>query len=130
MRSDGRPHTTPLITVLHERTIHFTTGSAEQKARNLGRDGRCSVTTGDNRWAEGTDVVVEGAAERVTDDDTLEVVAAAYLDKYGPDWTFAVADGAFVADGQVAHVFRLVPTTAYAFGKAPHSQTRFRFAPD
>jgi len=95
--------------------IHFTTGLAEQKARNLARDSRCSMNTGTNRWTESTDVVVEGHAERVSDGATLEALAAAYRDKYGTDWSFDVADDAFVADGHVAHVFRVVPTTASAF---------------
>lgn len=129
LRSDGRPHTTPLITVVHDGGVHFTTGPAEQKARNLDGDPRCSLTTGTPLWADGLDIVVEGTAVRVTDDGTLQDLAAAYLAKYGRAWDFTTEEGAFVADGNRAHVFRVVPSTAYAFAKAPHSHTRYRFTP-
>lgn len=127
LRADGRPHTTPLITVVHEGAVHFTTGPAEQKARNLAGDPRCSLTTGADRWAEGLDVVVQGTAIRVTDDDELGALARAYLAKYGDVWAFEVEGGAFVAEGHRSLVFRIDPVTAHAFGKAPHSQTRYRF---
>ena len=49
-------------------------------------------------------------------------------DKYGPEWHFDVGDGRFIQRGNPgALVFRVEPTTAYAFGKAPYSQTRWRF---
>ncbi|WCO68715.1 pyridoxamine 5'-phosphate oxidase family protein [Iamia majanohamensis] len=128
LRPDGRPHTTPLITVLDDDAVVFTTGPEEQKGRNLAVDARCSLTTGTNMWAEGLDVVVEGTAERVTGEEHLRTLAAAYLAKYGDPWRFEVDDGAFTSGGHVAHVFRVAPTTAYAFAKAPHSHTRFRFA--
>jgi hypothetical protein len=128
LRPDGRPHTTPLITVVHDGRVHLTTGPEEQKAGNLAADPRCSLTTGVNTWAAGTDVVVEAVASRVTDEADLRLVAAAYLDKYGEAWRFAVADGAFASGGHVAHVLRLDPVVAYAFAKSPHSQTRYRWA--
>jgi hypothetical protein len=127
LRADGRPHTTPLVSVVRDGAVHVTTGPEEQKARNLAGDPRCSVLTGTNAWAEGLDVVVEGVAERVTAGDELAALSAAYLDKYGEAWSFGVGDDAFVTDGHVAHVFRIRPTTAYAFGKQPHSHTRFTF---
>jgi hypothetical protein len=127
VRPDGRPHVTPLLAVWQRDALHFCTGAHEQKARNIENDPRCVLTTGVNALRGGTDLVVEGTAERVTDQDALVPLAARWAEKYGPDWQFAVADGAFVAEGHAAHVFRVAPTTAYAFGKAPYSQTRYRF---
>ena len=59
VRSDGRPHVTPLVAVWLDDAIHFCTGPAEQKAINLKRNARVSLTTGCNQWDRGLDVVVE-----------------------------------------------------------------------
>lgn len=129
VRPDGRPHVTPLIAVWHDGALHFCTGPAERKARNL-RDNRSVVlTTGGNTLGEGSDLVVEGEAERVTDTGTLRALAAAYAGKYGPAWTFGVGDGVFVGDGGEALVFRVAPRTAFGFTKGDaFGQTRWRFA--
>ena len=54
-----------------------------------------ALTTGNNTWAQGLDVVVEGAATGVTDRDALQAIADAYEAKYGSDWHFDVGDGVF-----------------------------------
>ena len=72
VRSDGRPHVTPLIGVWQDGAVHFCTGLREQKARNLERNRQVAVTTGSNAWARGIDVVVEGTAVRVTDHGALQ----------------------------------------------------------
>src|SRR3954469_9984056 len=64
VRSDGRPHVTPLIGVVEDGTVHFCTGLREQKARNLEHNAQVALTTGENSWARGLDVVVEGSAVR------------------------------------------------------------------
>jgi hypothetical protein len=51
---------TPLIGVWKEEAMHFCIGLREQKARNLERNPRVALTTGNNAWARGLDVVVEG----------------------------------------------------------------------
>src|ERR671911_608027 len=75
VRSDGRPHVTPLPAVWHDGRLHFCTGPAEQKAVNLARNRRVALTTGTNRWKEGLDLVVEGSAVQVTDDARLRTLA-------------------------------------------------------
>ncbi len=55
--------------------LYFCTGPGEQKALNLRTNGQCVLTTGDNRWKAGLDVVVEGRAEQVTDDALLHALA-------------------------------------------------------
>ena len=77
VRADGRPHVTPLIGAWHEAAAWFTTGHAEQKARNLAHSPLVALTTGGNSWNRGHDVVVEGTAYRVTDRDTLQALADA-----------------------------------------------------
>ncbi|HEY8340284.1 MAG TPA: pyridoxamine 5'-phosphate oxidase family protein [Egibacteraceae bacterium] len=128
VRDDGRPHVTPLIGVWHDDALWFCTGADERKARNLAANPRCVLTTGCNRLDGGLDVVVEGEAERVTDDARLRAVAAAYEDEYGPDWRFDVHDGVFVSPvGGDAIVFRVAPHTVFGFGKGDtHHQTRWR----
>jgi pyridoxine/pyridoxamine 5'-phosphate oxidase len=127
VRADGRPHVTPLIGVVDDGAVHFCTGLREQKARNLGHDSRVAVTTGNNTWAQGLDVVVEGTAIRVTDNDALQRLAHAYEAKYGNAWHFDVGDGAFGTGEDAAAVFRIDPVKVLAFAKAPHAQTTYRF---
>jgi general stress protein 26 len=135
-RRDGRPHVTPLPAMWRDGALHFCTGPEEQKARNLAAEPRCILTTGTDRYLSGLDIVVEGTAERVTDEATLEALAAMWRDKL--DWPFEVVDGAFhhpTPDaGQTdqrqgsAHVFAVRPTKILAFGKGePFTQTRYRF---
>lgn len=130
VRADGRPHVTPLIGVWLEGAMYFCTGPEEQKAKNLAGNPACALTTGANRLHGGLDLVVEGHAERVTDDGKLGAVAAAYLEKYGEEWRFDARDGAFHhSDGEgVAHVFEVAPAKVLGFGKGPYSQTRWLFA--
>jgi nitroimidazol reductase NimA-like FMN-containing flavoprotein (pyridoxamine 5'-phosphate oxidase superfamily) len=128
VRADGRPHVTPLVGVAYDGAVHFCTGLREQKARNLESSPLVALTTGTNTWAQGMDVVVEGATVRVTDPGTLQALADAYLAKYGEDWRFEVEGDGFKSDeGGPAAVFRIEPSKVLAFAKEPHAQTTFRF---
>jgi hypothetical protein len=127
VRKDGRPHTTPLVGGWVDRSFVFCTGPAEQKAHNLEHQTALTVVTGTNTWRAGLDVVVEGAAVRVTGAQNLKALADVFRAKYGDDWDFAVDDEVFDPDGTSAHVFRVTPTKVLAFAKSPHGQTRFRF---
>jgi pyridoxine/pyridoxamine 5'-phosphate oxidase len=128
VRADGRPHVTPLIGVAEDEVVHFCTGLREQKARNLEHHSDVALTTGNNTWAEGLDVVVEGSAVRVTDRDDLQRLADAYEAKYGRVWHFDVGDGVFGSGEDAAAVFRIEPAKVMAFAKEPHAQTTYRFA--
>ena len=127
VRPDGRPHVTPLIGVVSDGAMHFCTGLREQKARNLEQSSQVALTTGNNTWARGLDVVVEGTAVRVTDRDALQVIADAYEAKYGSAWHFDVGDDAFGSGEDAAAVFRIEPAKVLAFAKQPHAQTTYRF---
>ena len=128
VRADGRPHVTPLIGVSEDGAVHFCTGLREQKARNLEHRGHVALTTGNNTWARGLDVVVEGTAVRVKDRDALQLLANAYEAKYGSAWHFDVGDDAFGTGEDAAAVFRIEPTKVLAFAKEPHAQTTYRFS--
>jgi general stress protein 26 len=129
VRPDGRPHVTPLITVLHDGVVFFCTGPEERKARNLRTNPAVVLTTGTNALHGGTDVVLEGIAERITDVSLLRELAEAWVAKYGEEWRFDVGPDAFNqhgGDGD-AWVYAVRATQAFGFGKAPYSQTRWRF---
>ena len=127
VRADGRPHVTPLPAVWLDDRLHFCTGPSEQKAVNLAADPRCALTTGDNRWKAGLDIVLEGRANRVTDDARLKRLAALWSTKYDGDWRYDVVDGAFRHEAGTAHVFEVVPEKVLAFSKGNFSQTRYSF---
>jgi general stress protein 26 len=126
VRADGRPHVTPLVAVWHEGALHFTTGPEEQKAVNLEANPNVVLTTGDSTWDKGLDVMVEGPARRVTDQRTLELLAAAWREKWTGQWQYEVGDGAFRNDiGGIALVFAVQPAKVLAFGKGTYSQTSY-----
>lgn len=128
VRPDGRPHVTPLPAVWADGALHFCTGPAERKARNLALNPHVVLTTGTNTWNKGYDLVVEGEAVRVTDDDRLRGLADAWEHKYGSFWHFEVRDGSFHHGPGNALVFSVAPGTVFGFGKGePFSQTRWRF---
>jgi hypothetical protein len=139
-RADGRPHVTPIPAIwLSDDSgggmLHFCTGPGEQKAKNLAGEPRCVLTTGGSAFRSGTDVVVEGHARRVTNDDMLRRLADRWKEKL--DWPFEVVEGGFRDPGQPdieangaaqAHVYALSPTKVLVFTKGePYSQARFRF---
>jgi hypothetical protein len=76
---------------------------------------------------QGFDVVLEGEAVRITDEQTLLKLQRLYDLKY--NWHFEVREGSFWNDqGGEAYVFAVAPNTAFGFTKGePSSQTRWRF---
>lgn len=128
VRSDGRPHVTPLVAVWLDGAIHFATGATEQKAVNLSRNPHVILTTGCNQWDRGLDVMVEGDAVQLTDDDMLERLATAWATKWDGRWDYEVHNGTFHhKGGGAALVFSVTPTKILAFAKGTFSQTRHRF---
>jgi general stress protein 26 len=129
VRSDGRPHVTPLVAVWLDDAIYFCTGPDEQKAVNLRSNQNVILTTGCNTWDRGTDVVVEGTATRVSDNTKLEQLAAAWTTKWDGSWQFQVVDGAFHHDGGngEAIVFEVTPAKVLSFAKGTGAATRHVF---
>lgn len=126
VRRDGRPHVTPLPAVWRDDVLYFCTGAGEQKGVNLAAQPDCVLTTGNNAWNSGLDVVIEGRAERVSDDRLLHDLAAAWASKYDGDWQFEVSEGAFHHEGGSALVFAVRPSKVLAFAKGAFAQTRYR----
>lgn len=129
VRSDGRPHVTPLVTVWLDDALYFCTGPTEQKAVNLRANQNVVLTTGCNTWNEGLDVVVEGTAERVTDPEKLARLAQAWATKWDGRWHFEVGDGAFRHEGGTgdAFVFEVAPAKVLSFAKETFAATRHTF---
>jgi general stress protein 26 len=127
VRADGRPHVSPLVAVWLDGAIHFSTGAAEQKAFNLHTNPHVILTTGCNAWDRGLDVVVEGDAVQVTDDETLQRLADAWRTKWDGRWQFQARAGSFHHESGEAMVFCVAPTKILAFGKGAFSHTRHRF---
>ena len=126
VRRDGRPHVAPLPAIWLDGTLHFCTGPEEQKAVNLRANPNCILTTGTPELRSGLDVVVEGAAVRVTGELRLRELAALWKSKL--DWDFeADADGFRDGNSPTILVFGVWPAKVLAFGKSPYTQTRYRF---
>ncbi len=130
VRTDGRPHVTPLLGVWLEGALYFCTGSNERKAKNLMGNDHCILTTGQSTL-DGLDLVIEGTAEAVSDDAELGRVATTYESKYGPH--FIAPNGTWSGLGDAIRqaevlVYRVAPETGFGFGKgATFSQTRWSF---
>lgn len=129
VRADGRPHMTPLVAVWADDALHFCTGTGEQKAVNLRGNKHVILSTGSNAWDEGLDVVVEGDAVQVTDDDALRRLAAAWTAKWDGSWQYQVRDGAFwhSSGEEPVLVFSVTPAKVLAFAKGDFSHTTHRF---
>lgn len=132
VRPDGRPHVTPLLGIWLAGALYFCTGATERKARNLDQNPHCILTTGRNQIEDGLDLVVEGAAAKVSDAAELRRVADTFESKYGSHFTapegtwFGLGDAIRTGD---AAVYRVAPTVAFGFGKGKSfSETRWRFA--
>src|SRR4051812_11431238 len=124
VRVDGRPHVTPLVAVWLDGALYFSTGPGEQKAVNLQGNPHVVLMTGRNDWDGGLDVVVEGVAVRVADDDLLRRLAQAWARRWDGRWRFEVGAGAFRHEGGgEALVYRVNPGKVLAFGKGEFTHT-------
>jgi general stress protein 26 len=130
VRTDGRPHVTPVVAAWAEGAIWFCTGPGEQKFANLQANPHVVITTGCNRWDGGMDVVVEGDAVQISDDAVLGRIAEAFTAKWDGRWRYTARDGAFHDPdiGGTAMVFSVTPVKVFAHAKGdPFGETRHRF---
>ncbi len=132
VRADGRPHVTPLVSVWVDDAAFFCTGPQEQKAVNLAGNPHVVLTTGRDTWDRGLDVMVEGAAVRVTDQKLLTRLAAAWRARWDGSWRYAVADGGFHHEGgdSPVHVYEIRAAKVLAFGKGANAFTHTRHRPN
>jgi nitroimidazol reductase NimA-like FMN-containing flavoprotein (pyridoxamine 5'-phosphate oxidase superfamily) len=129
MHPDGRPYVRPVLAVWVEGGLYFCAGEGSRKAKNLALDSRCAVTV----EREPLDLVVEGSAWKVREEETLRHVAEVYASAY--DWHVTVRNGAFhdtegapTAGPPPYDVYEVVPRTAFGFGTdESFSPTRWDF---
>jgi nitroimidazol reductase NimA-like FMN-containing flavoprotein (pyridoxamine 5'-phosphate oxidase superfamily) len=79
-RPNGRPHVMPVWGLWLDNAFYFSTGRQSRKARNLGANPYCVVST--DRADEA--VIVEGVAEEIADRASLKTFYEVYKEKY--DW--------------------------------------------
>ncbi|HEY1627622.1 MAG TPA: pyridoxamine 5'-phosphate oxidase family protein [Streptosporangiaceae bacterium] len=129
VRTDGRPHVTPVVAVWAEDSVWFSTGSGEQKFANLLANPHVVLTTGCNQWDQGLDVMVEGDAVQVTDDTVLSRIAAAFTTKWNGRWQWEVREGSFHhPSGGASMVFAVRPVKVHAHAKGdPFGATKHAF---
>jgi general stress protein 26 len=127
-RPDGRPHQTGIGALWDRDRVYFVSGAETRKSRNVAQNANCSIAMA----LAGIDVVIEGLAERVTDEETLQRLAKRYGDQ---GWPARVEDGAFTYDYSAPSagpppwdLFAVTPTTVFAVLAAePGGATRWRF---
>jgi hypothetical protein len=129
VRADGRPHVTPVVAVWAGGAICFSAGAGEQKAVNLRTSPDVVLMTGCSRWDQGIDVVVEGRAVQVTDQDALRSIAGAFATKWDGRWQFRVHEnGLQHPQGHVALVFSVRPAKVFAHARGdPFGATTHKF---
>ena len=128
VRPDGTPHAAGLGALWLDDTLWFVSGPGTRKSRNLAANPACTISC----RLPGIDLVLEGRAERVTDGDLLERVAAAYRDV---GWPAQVDGDAFTAPYSAPsagpppwQVYRFACHTAFGVaGEESSGATRWRF---
>ena len=117
--TDGEPHLMPVWAVWLDDKLWFSSSNGSRKARNLGSDPRCTLSTDNPREP----VVAHGQARRVTDSDLLAEMLAAENAKYGTNY------GMDMVDPESNSVFALSPEWVFALDSSDFtgSPTRFMF---
>jgi general stress protein 26 len=126
-RPDGRPHMAGVGALWDSGKVYFVSGAGTRKSRNLAQNANCAISMS----LTGIDLVIEGEAERVTDDPTLQRLARRYADQ---GWPASVKDGAFTYDYSAPSagpppwdLYAIAPTTVLAvLTDEPGGATRWR----
>src|SRR5260370_26485695 len=108
-RAAGGPYVTRLVGVWVDGAVNFHTGPGEQKGVSLRANPHVVLITGCNQWNSGVDVIVEGEAVRVTDEDTLKRLAEAWATKWDGRWQLTVGDGTFRSGASPSHRHSATP---------------------
>jgi hypothetical protein len=127
-RPDGTPHAAGVGAQWLAGDLYFTSGAQARKARDLAVNPRCTISVTLN----GIDLVLDGSAQRVTEPDMLERVAAGYR---AGGWPAEVAGDALTAPYSAPsagappwQVYRFVFRTVVGVAtEEPYGATRWRF---
>ncbi|HET9346969.1 MAG TPA: pyridoxamine 5'-phosphate oxidase family protein [Candidatus Limnocylindrales bacterium] len=127
-RPDGRPHVAGVGAVWDSGKVYFVSGPGTRKSKNVSEHPACVMAMS----LPGIDLVIEGEAVRVTDDDTLQRLAKRYAEG---GWPATVEDGAFTYEYSAPsagpppwYLYAITPTTVYGvLASEPGGATRWRF---
>ena len=127
-RPDGPPHVAGVGAVWDHGKVYFVSGAGTRKSRNVAQNAACTIAMS----LTGIDLVIEGLAERVTDDETLNRLAKRYAEG---GWPARVENGAFTYDYSAPSagpppwdLYAVTPTTVFGVLAAdPGGATRWRF---
>ncbi len=127
-RPDGRPHLAGVGALWDQGKVYIVSGEATRKSRNLAGNRACAVSMS----LPEMDLVVEGRAARVTDNETLQRLAGRYAQS---GWPARVENGAFTYDYSAPSagpppwsLYEITPTTIFGVMAAePGGATRWRF---
>ena len=115
VRPDGRPHLMPVLTFWIDDAFHFVAGEGTQKGRNLAADSHCVIGT-ESRELPSLDVVVEGRAEPLTDEDDVRQLTERLRENGWPLDARGVevhGPNAPTAGPPPYRIYRVVPTKAF-----------------
>lgn len=127
-RPDGNPHCTVVGAIWVDGKFYFSSGDGTRKSRNLAENTNCVLSSS----LSGLDVAIEGSAARVSEQATLERIAALYSEH---GWPATVSDGALTAPFNAPSagpppwdLYEVTPMTAFLLATAePYGATRYRF---
>jgi hypothetical protein len=126
--ADGRPHVAGVGALWLDGKFYFTSGAGTKKSRDLTANPNCVVSVA----LPNLDLVVEGAATKVTDEATLQRVAERYT---AQGWPAQVEDGALTAPYSAPsagpppwYLYVVTPNTAFGVAtEEPYGAMRWRF---
>jgi hypothetical protein len=126
---DGKPHVAAVGAAWLDGDFYFTSNLDARKARNLAANPACTIAV----TAEGIDLTLTGSAERVSDAETLEQIAAIYREG---GWPAEVSGDALTAPYSAPsagpppwHLFRFTFDNVVGVATAePNGATRWQFA--
>jgi len=104
VRSDGRPHLTPVWFAWHGGKVYICVDPNSVKARNLADNPHVALALEDGS----SPVILEGTARRVNDPDRPPGALAEFKRKY--DWDI-------VADGQYSLLIEITPSKVLNWGE-------------
>jgi hypothetical protein len=114
-RPDGRPHLMPVIAFWIDGAVHIVAGDGTRKGRNLAADGRCVIATSSTTLPS-LDIIVEGGAQPLTEDDAVRHIAEVLS---GSGWPLeAKGDKVYGPNAPTAGpppytIFRIVPSKVF-----------------
>lgn len=127
-RPDGRPHTAGIGAVWLDGKFYVVSGPGTRKSRNLAENPSCVISL----FLPDIDLVVEGAAARVTDEATLQRLARTYNEQ---GWPARAEADALTAEYSAPsagpppwYLYEITPRVAFGVATAePHGAMRWRF---